>query len=291
MTPRPPDLLETTEQIAALLAGQGIEALVIGAVAMAAHRYVRHTEDVDLGVSIAVRDLARVASNLQATGYEVVCREPDGQDPLGGVIDVSGNFGLVQVVNFGERFPAIIESGLAEATLRTRVNGSLRIAPLPHLVGLKLYAGRMKSKADIVELLRCNPSADRDVIRDLCRRYRLRGLDPLIQEADADVRTSAPGSPGKPLTTNPPNPRSPPATFDTSFRRDGRPLGRVHLARARGGPVPSRRTLATGIHALRSLVGNLAFAILAALGFPTPARLARAHPSRIRIPIPRVLPQ
>jgi hypothetical protein len=193
---------------------------------MAAHRYVRHTEDVDLGVSIAVQDLARVASNLQATGYEVVCREPDGQDPLGGVIDVSGNFGLVQVVNFGERFPAIIESGLAEATLRTRVNGSLRIAPLPHLVGLKLYAGRMKSKADIVELLRCNPSADRDVIRDLCRRYRLRGLDPLIQEADADVRTSAPGSPGKPLTTNPPNPRSPPATFDTSFRRDGRPLGR-----------------------------------------------------------------
>ena len=34
-----------------------------------------------------------------------------------------------------------------------------------------------------------------------------------------------------------------------------------------GLPVPSRRTLATGIPALRSLGGNLAFAILAALGF------------------------
>jgi len=31
--------------------------------------------------------------------------------------------------------------------------------------------------------------------------------------------------------------------------------------------VPHRRTLAAGIHALRSLGGNLAFAILAALGF------------------------
>jgi hypothetical protein len=44
----------------------------------------------------------------------------------------------------------------------------------------------MKSKADIVELLRCNPSADRDTIRDLCRQYHLRGLEPLIREADGD---------------------------------------------------------------------------------------------------------
>jgi hypothetical protein len=39
--PRPPDLLDTTERIGDLLAGQGIQAMVIGAVAMAAHRYVR----------------------------------------------------------------------------------------------------------------------------------------------------------------------------------------------------------------------------------------------------------
>jgi hypothetical protein len=49
---------------------------------------------------------------------------------------------------------------------------------------LKLYAGGTKSKADIVELLRRNPAADRDRIRVLCRRYRLRGLEPLIREAD-----------------------------------------------------------------------------------------------------------
>lgn len=43
--PRPPDLLDTTERIAGLLAEQGIEAMVIGAAAMAAHRYARHPED------------------------------------------------------------------------------------------------------------------------------------------------------------------------------------------------------------------------------------------------------
>ncbi|NQW48329.1 MAG: hypothetical protein HQ464_11260 [Planctomycetes bacterium] len=39
-----PDLLETAERIAEVLAEQGIRAIVIGAAALAAHRYVRHTD-------------------------------------------------------------------------------------------------------------------------------------------------------------------------------------------------------------------------------------------------------
>ncbi|MFM7519332.1 MAG: hypothetical protein ACKO9B_02545 [Planctomycetota bacterium] len=179
-----PDLLEAAEQIAAALAEQGIGAIVIGAAALAAHRYVRHTEDIDLGVNIAIRECSSTAATLRTMGFDVELREPDGEDPLGGVIDVSGPFGLVQIVNFGERFPGVIESGLADATLQMREGGNLRIIPLEHLVALKLYAGGMKSKADIVELLRRNPAADRDRIRGLCRRYRLRGLEPLIREAD-----------------------------------------------------------------------------------------------------------
>ncbi|MFM9059266.1 MAG: hypothetical protein ACKOSQ_09100 [Planctomycetaceae bacterium] len=180
----PDTLLEAAERIACLLADRGIDAVLIGASALAAHRYVRHTEDIDLGVNVAIRDLAFVAEGLREAGYEVEVREPDGQDPLGGVIDVTGPFGLVQIVNFGERFPAVIDSGLAEATLRVRSDDGLRIIPLAHLIALKLYAGGMKSKADIVEVLRRNPDADRDGIRTLCRRYRLRGLEPLIREAD-----------------------------------------------------------------------------------------------------------
>jgi len=147
-----PDLLEAAERIAEMLSEQGIGVIVIGEAALAAHRYVRYTEDIDLGVNIAVRDFAFLADRLRTAGFDVALREPDGQDPLGGVIDVSGPVGLVQIVNFGERFPAAIESGL--------------------------------SKVDIVELLRRNPAADRDHIRGMCRQYRLRGLEPLIREAD-----------------------------------------------------------------------------------------------------------
>jgi len=178
-------LLEAAERIASLLAGQGVDAVVSGAAARAAHHDVRYTEDIDLGVNVAIRDFRRLADGLREAGYDVAFREPDGDDPRGGVMDVSGPFGLVQVVNFGERFPPEIDRGHAEAKLCVRAGASLRVIPLPHLIALKLYAGGMKSKADIVELLKRNPDADRGEIRAICRQYRLRGLEPLIREADA----------------------------------------------------------------------------------------------------------
>jgi hypothetical protein len=179
-----PSLIDTAERIAEILSAEGVEAIVIGAAALAAHRYVRHTEDIDLGVNIPIRDLAPMAERIRSAGYEVAVREPDGEDPLGGVIDVIGPFGLVQIVNFGERFPAVIDTALTESPLPIRQGATLRIIPLANLVVLKLYAGGTKSKADIVELLRRNPDADRDRIRTLCRRYRMKGLQSLIREAD-----------------------------------------------------------------------------------------------------------
>jgi hypothetical protein len=51
------------------------------------------------------------------------------------------------------------------------------------LIALKLYAGGRKSEADIVELIRRNPELDVESVREVCARYRLRGLEPLIAEA------------------------------------------------------------------------------------------------------------
>ena len=41
--------LRAAERVVSLLAEHGVPAVVIGAVALAAHRYVRHNEDIDLG--------------------------------------------------------------------------------------------------------------------------------------------------------------------------------------------------------------------------------------------------
>jgi hypothetical protein len=177
-------LLHAAEDVLGLLQKHGMDAVVIGAVALAAYHYVRQTEDIDLGVNADLSGLRALAASLASAGYSVEFREPDAQDPLGGVIDVRGQFGLLQIISFAERFPAVIEDALEASSLRVRQGSPLKIVPLPHLIALKLYAGGHKSQADIVELLERNPGLDLDVVRSLCRKYRLRGLEQLIEEAD-----------------------------------------------------------------------------------------------------------
>ena len=151
--------------------------------ALAAHRYVRQTEDLDLGVNANVRKLRELTDSLRKAGYQAELHEPDADDPLGGVIDIEGSFGLIQIISYADKFPAVIEDALREARLTARPDSALKLVPLPHLIALKLYAGGTKSRADVLELLMRNPELDLAGVRELCRSYRLRGLDELINEA------------------------------------------------------------------------------------------------------------
>jgi hypothetical protein len=174
--------LQVAERIARMLAGFNIPVVVIGAVALAAHRYVRFTEDIDLGVIADLAGMRRLVESLREEGYQAELHEPDGDDPLGGVIDVPGSFGLVQIISFDARFPAAIRDALDGEDIRIGPGSMLRIVPIPQLVALKLYAGGWKSHADIVELLRRNPEVSADLLRETCRKYRLRGLDRVLED-------------------------------------------------------------------------------------------------------------
>jgi hypothetical protein len=171
------------EEVAGLLRDNGVDAVVIGAVALAAHRYVRYTEDIDLGVNADLPTLRTTVAHLREAGFTAELREPDADDPPGGVIDVTGAFGAVRIISCAGRFPAVIQDAIKEATQVIRPGSPLLLVPIAQLVALKLYAGGLKSKADIVELLSRNPDADRDGIRRICDRYRLGGLEELIAEA------------------------------------------------------------------------------------------------------------
>ena len=135
------------------------------------------------GVNAELKTLRAVCASLRSAGFDAELREPDEADPLGGVIDVSGPFGLVQIISYAGRFPAVIEDAVHSATLLVRKGSPLRITPLPHLIALKLYAGGYKSKADIVELLVRNPGLDLGEVRSVCGRYALEGLEELIAES------------------------------------------------------------------------------------------------------------
>lgn len=184
MPGNPEKNLEVAERIGRLLDERNLSFVVIGAVALAAHRYIRFTEDIDLGVNADLKQMMDIAETLRSEGYDAVLHEPDAQDPLGGVIDVSGPFGLIQIISFEDRFPAVIRDALEGDDVRIFPGSTIRVVPIPQLVALKLYSGGWKSKADIIELLRRNPEVDRDLLRQTCRKYRLRGLDELLLELD-----------------------------------------------------------------------------------------------------------
>ena len=105
----PEGTIRVAEEVARILESRGVGSVVIGAVALAAHGYVRFTDDLDLGINTDQGTLRQIADGLRTAGFDVVLREPDGDDPLGGVIDVRTAFGLVQIVNYGGRFPAVID--------------------------------------------------------------------------------------------------------------------------------------------------------------------------------------
>lgn len=176
-------ILQAAEDVVRVLHQHQVEAVVIGAVALAAFHYVRYTEDIDLGVNADLPTLRVIADALRVRGYAVDLREADSADPLGGVIDVSGPFGLVQVISYDGRFPAVIDDAVRLSDTTIKEGSMLRLVPLPQLIALKLYAGGHKSKADIVELLVRNPDLDLNEVRMVCKRYRLRGIDELIEEA------------------------------------------------------------------------------------------------------------
>lgn len=174
--------LEAAEKVAELLSRHKVDAVVIGAVALAAYRYIRQTDDIDLGVNADVPTLRQIVIALREAGFAAVLREPDGDDPLGGVIDVTGPFGLVQIVSYAGRFPIVIEDAVRGASLVVREGSPLRIVPLPQLIALKLYAGGLKSKSDIVEVLARNPECDVAEVERVCDSYRLRGLKNVLQD-------------------------------------------------------------------------------------------------------------
>ncbi|NLF22872.1 MAG: hypothetical protein GX590_06880 [Lentisphaerae bacterium] len=84
-------ILRAAEQVTDILRHHRIDAVVIGAVALAAYHYVRQTRDIDLGVNADLDTLRHVVDSLREVGLTAELHEPDGADPLGGVIDVSGS--------------------------------------------------------------------------------------------------------------------------------------------------------------------------------------------------------
>jgi hypothetical protein len=187
---------DLAEHIAVVARSLGIETALIGAGALAVHQYVRATKDIDLASCVhPFQDLPRLEEALRAEGYGVRLTDPDDEDSLGGVLRVwtqvdedDDPIEPIELVNFNN--PLRPRRNPAAEAITTAIpldeRPALRCVSLPLLIALKLDAGGPKDILDVIELLQKNPTADREEIRDRCKKYKLDVIDKVIANADAN---------------------------------------------------------------------------------------------------------
>lgn len=168
--------LAVAVEVARVLEAHEAPCAVIGAVALAVHRYPRATRDLDLGTLLRSEgDVVRVAEDLRACGLEVDVALADRDDPLGGVLTVRREGAdPVQVVNFFNPWNGWAPAGKAALDTATPgALGALAVVDVPHLVALKLYAGGRRSALDILELLSRHSPEVLEETRAVCRTLAL----------------------------------------------------------------------------------------------------------------------
>src|SRR5262245_39190297 len=124
--------LNLAERVADAARELGIETALIGAIAMAVHKYIRGTSDVDLATNVSSSsDLRRLQQNLEALGLKTELRLPDEDDPLGGVLEVwereddeAMPIEPVEVVNFLNPHRPTLNPGAAAIRNAEPVDGS-----------------------------------------------------------------------------------------------------------------------------------------------------------------------
>lgn len=182
--------IELADRVATIASELGIATALIGGAALAAHNYVRATAGLDLAAAVdPFRELRLLRLELDAEGYHTELDLPDAKDVLGGLLRVRVRGDVddpVDIVNFENPLNPSANPGLEAVQTATLIGGvsALRCVTLGHLAALKLYAGSRRDQADVIELLRRNPSNDRALIREICARY---GFSSVLEELIAEV--------------------------------------------------------------------------------------------------------
>ncbi len=150
---------------------------IIGAVAANQFMPARQTMDIDF--AIAQRDVDLATEALHAAGWRLQ-HELVVRPPLAGVTWQSADDQPVDIIIVPGRWgEALVDSAMANRA------GSVPMASLPHLVILKMIAGRATDAGDIARMLGHQDALTLEAVRTLARRVlqesELADLDQLIE--------------------------------------------------------------------------------------------------------------
>jgi hypothetical protein len=194
-----PDLIRVAARVAAVLGPECC--LLVGGLAVAAHGYVRATDDVDFIVDLPL-EAARKRLAARGIATEVLRGDP-----------AEGDFPCLRGWLEGTRFDVLtllVPIDWNDATTVPTAEGPLRLVGLEGLLRLKLRAQGPQDLLDAAVLVLRHPQ-HREVARSIAEAYRVQDrLDRLM----ADPRTRA-------------------TADDERAREEQRPPGRKKAARKR----------------------------------------------------------
>lgn len=146
-------------QLLATLAAAGVDFVVVGGHAVAAHGFERGTRDVDIVFSTDAANCQRFATALSALGASIAVADlPAPQGPIagewlarGGHFAFNTEYGLLDALSWiaGLDYPALV----ARAQISELADGTkLSICSYEDLVHMKQAGNRLRDRDDLAEL-------------------------------------------------------------------------------------------------------------------------------------------
>jgi hypothetical protein len=170
--------------VAAALADQDVDYVVIGAMAASVHGSIRATTDADALVSVSVPKLRQLQRGLRKAGFSTDLRHGDADDPIGALLAVTDKHGNRVDLLAGLRgFDA---QAFSRAITVPFLGSSLRVIGREDFIAMKCFAGAPQDIADARHALKAaDKPIDIDLLRRLSRRFGRPAADALEQVLSA----------------------------------------------------------------------------------------------------------
>ena len=166
--------------VAAIIGNQGIDYVVVGAMAAAVHGSIRATTDADALVSVGVAKLKQLQGELKRAGLSADLRRGDAADPIPALLAVTDKHGNRVDVLAGLR--GLDSEVFARAIEVALYGSSLRVIGREDFIAMKCFAGNQLDIADARNVLKAaKEPIDVDLVRRLSKRFGRSAADVLDQ--------------------------------------------------------------------------------------------------------------
>ena len=160
-----------------VLAREGVDYAVIGALAAAVYGAIRASADADALVSLTVARLSRLSQVFKKKGFTVELRRGDAEDPIPAMLVIGDKHQNRVDLLGGLR-------GLDPHTLSRTVDvpfsgATLRVVSREDFIAMKCFAGGPQDLEDARIALRAAEQLDLDLLRKVARRFGRPAADAL----------------------------------------------------------------------------------------------------------------